>query len=312
MRDEVKARCENMIANRDTLQKVFGWGTGILWVTGACMFTMKGKTAEEERLKQCRDMIKEKTGIFSGFRGNAKSLITATLALGHNPEGTLEMYMIDVGQADSILFIQGDEVMLVDAGTRGTGDEVVKFLQEKEIDEIDILIGTHPHEDHMGGMMDILENFEIGTFYFPKRSDVTTKYYIEILEYVVDNKIACGDAEAADILSFGEATIQFITSTAPKEDKDLNNCSIVIRVSFGAIDFFLGGDIEKEVEREILASGLEIESEIYKASHHGSDTSNTRDFVEKVNPDYIYISCGLYNKHDHPSTSVIRFFEEIF
>lgn len=90
MRDEVKARCESMIANRDTLQKVFGWGTGILWVTGACMFAMKGKTAEAERLKQCRDMIKEKTGIFSGFRGNAKSLITATLALGHNPEGTLE------------------------------------------------------------------------------------------------------------------------------------------------------------------------------------------------------------------------------
>lgn len=90
MRDEVKRRCENMIANRDLLQKVFGWGTGILWVSGSCMFTMKGKTAEEERLKQCRDMIKEKTGVFSGFRGNAKSLITATMALGQNPEEALE------------------------------------------------------------------------------------------------------------------------------------------------------------------------------------------------------------------------------
>lgn len=225
--------------------------------------------------------------------------------------GTLEMHVIDVGQADSILFIQGDEVMLVDAGTRGAGDDVVKYLQGLGIEEIDILIGTHPHEDHMGGMKKVLQNFKIECFYFPQRSDVTTKYYVDVLEYVVENQIPCGDKDAGDIISFGEASIQFITSTGPKEDKDLNNCSIVIRVTFGEIDFFLGGDIEKEVEREILASGMEIESEIYKASHHGSDTSNIREIVEEIDPEYIYISCGLYNKHDHPCQSVIELFEEL-
>lgn len=225
--------------------------------------------------------------------------------------GTLEMHVIDVGQADSLLFIQGDEVMLVDAGTRGAGDDVVNYLKALGIEEIDILIGTHPHEDHMGGMKKVLQNFDVKCFYFPQRSDVTTKYYLETLEYIVEKQIPCGEADAGDRISLGEASIQFITSTEPKEDKDLNNCSIVIRVTYGEIDFFLGGDIEKEVESEILASGMEIESEIYKASHHGSSTSNTREMLETVNPDYIYISCGLYNKHNHPHKSVINLFEEL-
>ncbi len=90
MRDEVRRRCESMIANRDAIQKVFRWGHGLLCVTEACMFTMKGKTVDEERLMMCRDLIKDKTGVFSGFRGNAQNVIATTLALGHNPEETLE------------------------------------------------------------------------------------------------------------------------------------------------------------------------------------------------------------------------------
>lgn len=82
-------------------------------------------------------------------------------------------------------------------------------------------------------------------------------------------------------------------------------------MTFGEIDFFLGGDIEKEVEQEILDSGMEIESEVYKASHHGSKTSNTEEFIREVNPEYIYISCGLQNKHDHPNEPIIRLFERL-
>lgn len=244
---------------------------------------------------------------------NGESATVGTEHSGNSAEveGTLQMYVIDVGQADSILFVQGDEVMLVDAGKIGTGKNVVELLNELGIEEIDILIGTHPHEDHMGGMTKVLENFTVKCFYFPQRTDVTTNYYIDVLEFVGENKIPCGEADAGDIISLGDASVQFITSTDPKEDKDINNSSIVIRVTFGEIDFFLGGDIEKEVEREILASGLEIESEVYKASHHGSDTSNTREIVEAINPDYIYISCGLYNTHDHPCKSVIELFEEL-
>lgn len=269
-----------------------------------------GEQQTQELIENLESYISEEMQGTGEEAGESTSPETTPIIIT-DPEGTLEMDVIDVGQADSILFIQGDEVMLVDAGTRGAGDDVVRELKKLNIEEIDILIGTHPHEDHMGGMKKVLENFDIECFYFPRRSDVTAKYYIDILEFVVENKVPCGSADVADVIQFGEGTIQFITSTEPKEEKDINNCSIVIRVSFGDIDFFLGGDIEKEVEEEILASGLEIESEVYKASHHGSDTSNTREFVETVNPDYVYISCGLYNKHDHPCQSVIELFEEL-
>ena len=282
----------------------------LLGVFSGPVSNILGEKQTQELINQLEGYVSEGLKETENTNGNTEETTKPTI-ITTNPEGTLEMYVIDVGQADSILFIQGDEVMLVDAGTRGAGDDVAEFLKQKNINEIDILIGTHPHEDHMGGMMDILENFSVECFYFPQRSDVTTKYYLEILEHVVNNKVPCGSADAAEIIPFGEASIQFITSTEPKEDKDLNNCSIVIRLTFGEIDFFLGGDIEKEVESEILASGLEIESEIYKASHHGSDTSNTRELVDAVNPDYVYISCGLYNKYSHPNQSVIEMFEEL-
>ena len=226
-------------------------------------------------------------------------------------DGTLEMYMIDVGQADSFLFIQGNYVMLVDAGTRGSGDDVVAFLKEKNIDKIDVLIGSHTHDDHMGGITKVLNSFEVETFYFPERSDVTTKWYLTMLDTVIEKDIVCGDAKQGDIISLGQAKIQFITSTDSKEDKDINNSSIVIRVSYGEIDFLLGGDIEVGVEEEILASGIEIQSEVFKASHHGSDTSNSRAFVEEVDPDHIFISCGEGNKYKHPCLETIELFKEL-
>ena len=282
----------------------------VLGIFSGPVSNLLGEKQTEDLMNQLESYISEEIDGTENTAEESTNTTTESIVITE-PEGTLEMYMIDVGQADSILFIQEDEVMLIDAGTRGAGDDVVRTLKELEIEEIDILIGTHPHEDHMGGMKKVLENFEIETFYFPRRTDVTTKYYIEILECVVENKIPCGTAEAGDIVEFGEAQIQFITSSAPKEEKDLNNCSIVIRVSFGEIDFFMGGDIEKEVEAEILASGMEIECEVYKASHHGSKTSNTEEFINAVNPEYIYISCGLYNKHDHPNEPIIRLFEKL-
>ena len=228
-----------------------------------------------------------------------------------NVDGTLEMYMIDVGQGDSFLFIQGENVLLYDAGTRGSGDDVVEFLKEKEIDKIDILIGSHTHDDHMGGITKVLNNFEVDNFYFPERTDVTTQWYLTLLDTVVQKEIKCCKANQGDIIQFGDASIQFITSTDPKEDKDINNSSIVIRITYDEIDFLLGGDIEFGVEKEILESGLEIQSEIFKASHHGSNTSNSSEFVQEVDPDSIYISCGEGNKYGHPCVETVELFKEL-
>lgn len=281
----------------------------LLGIFSGPVSSLIGKQNTEELIEQLESYVYENIAE-TNFIEDENSLEQPT-TVGTDVEGSLQMYVIDVGQADAILFVQDDQVMLVDAGTSGGGDEVVRHLKELGIEEIDILIGTHPHSDHMGGISKVLKNFTVRKFYFPRRTDVTTTYYINILEFVVENNIPCGSAEAGDVIPFGEGQIKFVTSTGPKQEKDLNNCSIVIRVTFGEIDFFLGGDIEKEIEEEILASGIEIESEVYKASHHGSHTSNTREIMEAIDPECIIISCGKDNTHNHPHKSVIGLFEEL-
>ena len=103
--------------------------------------------------------------------------------------GNLEMHTIDVGQGDSILFIQGSKTMLVDCGTKAEGKTVVDYIKNLGIKRIDVLIGTHPHDDHMGGMAEIIKTFEIGILYTPDNSkdNITTSWYMDFLE-AVDNK----------------------------------------------------------------------------------------------------------------------------
>ena len=227
-------------------------------------------------------------------------------------EGELAMHVIDVGQADSILFMQKDWVMLVDCGTKSKGEDVVQYLQGLGIKKIDILVGTHPHDDHMGGMAKIIQNFEIGVLYTPDTSkeNITTLWYMDFLEQVEEKNIEWKYPKTGDNISFGSASIQVLSPSTNKYS-NLNNSSIVLRISFGEIDFLLTGDAEKEVEEEIIEAGFEIESEILKAAHHGSDTSNTETFLEKVNPQYIAISVGKDNSYGHPSKSVIERIEKL-
>ena len=127
-------------------------------------------------------------------------------------DGELAMYTLDVGQADSILFIQGDYVMLVDTGTKAKGDDVVKMLKDLQIEKIDLLIGTHPHDDHMGGMAKVINNFEIGTLYTPntEKENITTVWYMDFLDAVDKNNINWQYAKYGDNIDFGEATIKVL------------------------------------------------------------------------------------------------------
>ena len=232
--------------------------------------------------------------------------------------GTLEMHTIDVGQADSILIRCNDEVMLVDCGTASRGDDVTKYLQDLNISKIDVLVGTHPHDDHMGGMAEVINNFDIGVLYVPNLDDleITTNWFLDFLKAVdaKDEEYNNGKSiwefpkdENGNFRRFniGNAVVQFL---APSQDSysNKNNYSIAMKISFGEVDIMLTGDAEALAEKEIIATGYNLESEIFKAGHHGSDTSNTKEFLEAVNPQYVIISAGFGNKHDHPIKSVME------
>lgn len=222
-------------------------------------------------------------------------------------EGELILTMIDVGQADSFLLVQNGEVALIDCGTRSTGEDVVEYLKSIGIEKIDYLFGTHPHDDHMGGMYDVIKNFEIGKIILPKvkTGEVTTNWYMKLMKEIKNENYELEYAELGNTYNLGDASMKIIGPISEPEN-NLNNYSTVLKVSFGEMDIIMTGDAEEEVEKEILASGENIDAEILKVGHHGSNTSSSEEFLDAVMPDYALISAKLGNKFEHPTESTMK------
>lgn len=216
--------------------------------------------------------------------------------------------MLDNG--DSILFIQGDKTMLIDCGTKSKGSTVIDYLKSIGITKIDVLIGTHPHDDHMGGMAEVINNFQIGTLYGPNTSNnnITTSWYLEFLDAVDQKNINWIYPNPGDNFNLGEATVQILAPNS-KEYESLNNYSIVTKITYGAVNILSMGDAEKLSEDEILKNGLNVQAQIIKAGHHGSNTSSSEDFINAVNPQYALISAKRGNTYNHPIKSVMQLFE---
>ncbi|MBR3887528.1 MAG: MBL fold metallo-hydrolase [Clostridia bacterium] len=221
------------------------------------------------------------------------------------------MTMIECGQADSFLFQQENFVALVDCGTRSTGDDVVEYLKSIGITKIDLLFGTHPHDDHMGGMYDVITNFEIGKIIIPKIKvgEVTTNWYLKLVEEIKNKNHTVEYPTVNTVYTLGDATMTVLGPLSEPDD-NLNNYSIVMKVTYGNMDVLMTGDAEKEVEAEIIASGVNLDAEILKVGHHGSNTSSTEAFLDAIAPDYALISCKVGNKHDHPTAETMEKLKE--
>ena len=226
-------------------------------------------------------------------------------------EGELYLTMIDVGQADSFLFMQDGKTALVDCGTRSTGEDVVKHLNSIGVTKIDYVFGTHPHDDHMGGMYDVITNFEIGKIIIPEVEigEVTANWYIKLMDEILTNKYSIEYAKVGNVYELGNADMKVI-GPITKFPSNTNNYSTVLKVTFGEMDIIMTGDAETEVEEEILASGENIDAEIYKVGHHGSDTSNSDEFLDAITPEYALISTKVGNKYEHPIKSTMEKLKE--
>ena len=153
---------------------------------------------------------------------------------------------IDVGQADSILVRNQDKVMIIDAGTNEAGETVVNYLKNLGITKIDYLIGTHPHEDHIGGLDDVINNFDIGQIYMPK-IETTTKTFEDVLDAIENKNLTITAPNKGDKIELGQAVGEFMTE--PILDKDnLNVSSLVLRLEFGNTSYLFMGDAEEENE----------------------------------------------------------------
>ena len=210
---------------------------------------------------------------------------------------------LDVGQADSILIENNNEVMLIDAGNNSDGKKLVKYFKENGITEFKYLVGTHPHEDHIGGLDDVINNFNVGNIYMP---DVitTTKTFMDVLDAIDSKSMTYKVPKIQERFTLGEAIVE-ILYTGNDED-DLNNSSIVLRIDFGETSFLFTGDATEKVEKELLKSGVKIEADVLKVGHHGSRYSTSDSFLNKVNPKYAVISVGEGNSYKHPESVVLN------
>lgn len=212
-----------------------------------------------------------------------------------NNTDVVKVEYIDVGQADAILIENDKKYMLIDAGNNEDGDLLVNYFKDKNITDFEYVVATHPHEDHIGGMDNIIKNFNIKNYYMPD-CYTTTKTFEELLDALEEKNLSFETPDIDSEFLLGDALFKVLYTGTDK--RDLNNTSIVLRMTYKDVSFMFTGDATNVTEKKILAKDLQ--SDVLKVGHHGSQYSTSDEFLDKVNPKYAIISVGTGNVYDHP------------
>ncbi len=214
----------------------------------------------------------------------------------------LVVHFIDVGQGDSILIVSPEgKTVLIDGGSTNTG--VVDYLQMQGIHHIDIMIATHPHEDHIGGLIQVLETMPVLKV-ITNGEMHTTVTYENFLDAIAASKAEYLEVVRGDTINLGNLTFN-VLNPAFIVPGDLNRNSIVLRMTYGNTTFLFAGDSNNDTEAEMIAAGLSLKADILKVGHHGSSTSTSAEFLAAVHPAVAVYSAGNGNSYGHPSPDTL-------
>ena len=220
-------------------------------------------------------------------------------------QGTLAVHFIDVGQGDSILLDLGDTEVLIDGGDKSPG--VVSYIDDYVDGSLEVMVATHPHADHIGGLIAVLDAFEVDRVILNGDTS-TSQTYSQFMSAV--------NSEGADVsvysrgLTFavaviGTGTLYFDVLNPVDLSGTINNNSIVLSLSYGQVDFLFTGDAEQEAETSMLMAGIVPDVEILKVGHHGSETASSLQFLQPARPECAIYMAGKGNSYGHPHEETI-------
>lgn len=232
-----------------------------------------------------------------------------------------EVHFLDVGQGDSILICGTEKNILIDGGERDQGDNVIAELKECGVTEIDYMIATHPHSDHIGGLVDVLryaadyDDLKIDNVIIPDipEEDIpTSSVYMNFLNGAEANDLSVTFAEYGMTIDTGSGVMTLYPPVKDKNYSSLNDYSVCAYLDCGEISFFFTGDMEKQEERDMLEAGYfrKMNATVLKAGHHGSETSSSQELLDQLSPEYVVISCGTGNKYGHPHKEAMERFRK--
>ena len=227
---------------------------------------------------------------------------------GQSLSGLLSIHMIDVGQGESILIITpNNKTILIDAGDRNEGRRVKAYLTKNRINKIDLLIGTHPHSDHIGGLSEIINNFEVVKVVMPKKLHTSATF--ENLLNTIDGKgLTITSPQLNNVIEFDhDIKLNFLGPIKDYGD-NLNLWSVVLRLDYKDKSFLFTGDMEEEAEIDLINTyGKEdLQTNVLNVGHHGSNTSTSSRFLDYVKPEIALISVGSGNSYGHPHNDVLE------
>jgi competence protein ComEC len=231
----------------------------------------------------------------------AEPVPTATQPMAEIP-ASAEVDFIDVGQGDAILITSSSgQVALIDGGEQGSG--ALQYLQSKAIDHIDLMIATHPHSDHIGGLVDVLRALPVQKV-VTNGQPHTTQTYENFLDGIAAAKAEYVEAKQGDTIPFGSLAFQVLSPVSPTGD-ELNNNSLVLRLAVNQVSFLFTGDAQEDAEASMISAGLPLQADILKVAHHGSHTSSSPAFLDQVQPAAAVYSAGAGNEYGHPHAETI-------
>ncbi len=231
-------------------------------------------------------------------------------------QGVINAHFIDVGQGDaSLVQIPKEDGtyfnMLIDSGEYSEADSLIDYLESSEVEKLDAIVASHPHADHIGAMSEVIEKYEVEDIYMPDVPDEltpTTKSYESMLDAIIEKQVPVTYVEAGDTIETQtDAKVEVLSPNLDMDYDDLNNLSIVMKISLGEQSFLFTGDAEKEAIDLMIESGMNLSADVLKVPHHGSVTSTYEKMLEEINPKVAVISYGEDNSYGHPHDEVMDY-----